>query len=123
MNVLSSLMVSSVFLRCPACAKSPIFDGFFKIHPECGTCGQTFTMKAGEFTGGAYMNYGVTAILATAAYFVLEATMDLSVVALTTILVIFGAIFPFLFLRNSRAFFMALLYVTGALKDDRAEGQ
>lgn len=121
MNALGSLFVSSVLLRCPACGKGPIFDGFFKSHPHCEACGQTYYMKAGEFTGGAYMNYGVTAILATAAYFVLEATMELSVVALTTILVAFGAIFPFLFLRNSRAFFMALLYVTGALKDDRGE--
>ena len=121
MNALRSILVSTAFLRCPACGKGPIFDGFFKIHPQCGTCAQTFYMKAGEFTGGAYMNYAVTAILATAGYFLLEATMDLSVVALTTILVIFGAFFPLLLLRNSRAFFMALLYVTGALKDDRTE--
>lgn len=121
MNVLSSLFVSTVFLRCPACAKGPIFDGFFKIFPFCGACGQTFHMKAGEFTGGAYVNYGVTALLAAVLYVILEVTMDLSVVALTTILVVFGTLFPFLFLRHSRAFFMALLYVTGALKEDPKE--
>lgn len=121
MNAINTLMVSTFLLRCPACKKGPIFDGFFKIYPHCGICGQTFFMHAGEFTGGVYMNYMITAILATAAYFLLERMFHLSIVALTTVLVIFGAFFPFLILRNTRAFFMALLYVTGALKDDRTE--
>lgn len=121
MHVLSTLFASAVRLRCPACHKGPLFDGFFKVNPRCVVCGQTFSMAPGEFTGGVYLNYALTAVLVGLLYLVLERTMTLSVWVLTAILAVTGGLLPFLFLRNTRAAFMAVLYLSGALQDHPEE--
>lgn len=77
--------------------------------PErCAVCGLKYERAPGYFLGSAYINYGITAVLLTVAYFALHFGIGLSNRALTPYLVGFCILFPLLTFRYARALWLAM---------------
>ncbi|MBL8826555.1 MAG: DUF983 domain-containing protein [Planctomycetaceae bacterium] len=95
-------------LRCPRCGVGRLFVGWFKMAPECTGCHASFAREPGYFLGSIYYNYGVTAILTTAAYTVGLFVYGISERVLLTTLGIFCVVFPLWFFRYARALWMGL---------------
>jgi len=95
-------------------------DGLLKPRPFCSVCRLEFTLAEGEFTGGTYINYGVTGVLFILGFVLLEHTLRLDLEVEFLIWAPFAVVFPFLFQRHAIGLFTAILYATGAL-DTRPE--
>lgn len=46
--------------RCGRCGGGGLFDGWFRLHERCPTCGYTFRREEGFFTGVYLVNFAVT---------------------------------------------------------------
>ena len=68
---LSKTLWRSIRLRCPSCGEDRVFRGWFRLQPACKQCGLPFKREAGFYLGSIYVNYGLTAVLVTIAYFAL----------------------------------------------------
>ncbi|MGC4003453.1 MAG: DUF983 domain-containing protein [Pirellulales bacterium] len=95
-----TLIVRGLRLRCPCCGNAPMFRSWFGMHKTCALCGLRFEREPGYFLGSIYFNYGVTAIVVTALYFLghlkdwFEPT-TLLIVTLTIAVLLPISIFPF----------------------------
>jgi len=49
--------------RCPACGDGRLFNGVFRVRPECAECGLVFYREAGYFVGAMYLNFILSAIV------------------------------------------------------------
>jgi uncharacterized protein (DUF983 family) len=78
------------------------------MRPECALCGLRFERAQGYWVGAIYVNYGVTATIAIAGYFILWAWAGLSTTAQFVIWIPFLLAFPLWFFRYSRSFWLAL---------------
>ncbi|MBI2824863.1 MAG: DUF983 domain-containing protein [Planctomycetia bacterium] len=76
------------------------------MHPNCPACGLRYEREPGYFLGSIYFNYGVTALLVTAAYVAGFALTDLSPRVLLWSLAVFCVVFPLWFFRYARAIWM-----------------
>ncbi len=102
-----SILANTLRLRCPRCGRGKLFDGWFSMPKKCEVCGQQFEREPGYFLGSIYFNYGVTAIIVTAAAL---SMMMLTEVSQQTLLLTLGAfclLFPLWFFRYARALWMA----------------
>jgi uncharacterized protein (DUF983 family) len=52
-------------LRCPRCAEGRLFEGAFRMHAACPSCGLRFEREPGYFVGAMYFSYAL-ALLAGA---------------------------------------------------------
>ncbi|MFO0899126.1 MAG: DUF983 domain-containing protein [Pirellulales bacterium] len=93
-------------LRCPACGRGKLFAGWFTMRPECEHCGLRFEREPGFFLGSIYVNYGLTAVLVTAAYFGLFFTNTLTDPQRPWSLVAFSVLFPLWFFRYARSLWL-----------------
>jgi uncharacterized protein (DUF983 family) len=93
-------------LRCPRCGKGKLFAGWFRMHPECSNCGLLYQREPGFFLGSIYFNYGLTAAIVTASYFIgffAGADPDVLLWSLTA----FCVLFPLWFFRYARSLWLA----------------
>src|SRR5690242_17219780 len=93
-------------LRCPACGRGKLFAGWFTMRPQCEHCSLRFEREPGFFLGSIYANYGLTAVLVTAAYFALFFTNTLTDPQRLWSLVAFSVIFPLWFFRYARSLWL-----------------
>ena len=51
-------------LRCPRCLKGKVFEGLFRMHPTCPSCGLIYQREPGYFLGAMYFSYamGIAAV-------------------------------------------------------------
>jgi uncharacterized protein (DUF983 family) len=92
-------------LRCPRCGRSPLFRSWFRMNPDCDTCGLHYERGPGYFLGSIYINYGLTALLVTAGYLSLFFAGVDSQIALWLVTG-FAALFPLWFFRYSRSLWL-----------------
>jgi uncharacterized protein (DUF983 family) len=109
-------------LRCPVCGQGRLFRGWFRMHEKCDHCGFQFERSPGYWLGSIFVNYGLTALLVTAAYIILFFTEALPETAILWLLVAFSVVFPLLFFRWARSFWLAIDLVFDPQIDDRAAG-
>jgi uncharacterized protein (DUF983 family) len=76
----------------------------------CRLCGLRFERAQGYFVGAIYLNYGVTAVLALAGFFLLWWRTDLPMAAHLALWGGFAVVFPLWFFRYSRSLWLALEY-------------
>lgn len=76
------------------------------MRPCCQCCGLKFEREPGFFLGSIYVNYGLTALLVTAAYFALFFTDTLTDPQRLWTLVVFSAVFPLWFFRYARSIWL-----------------
>lgn len=66
MRLLSTVLVSAVGGRCPACRRGPLFRGLFAIHERCPACGIRYEQEPGAWLGALALGYGLGALAAIA---------------------------------------------------------
>ncbi|MAT68766.1 MAG: hypothetical protein CMJ58_04515 [Planctomycetaceae bacterium] len=103
----ATLLARALRLRCPACGQGRIFNGWFRMNDPCPQCGRRFNRAPGYLLGSIYFNYGVTAVLVTAAYFAGYFSEALSSDQLLAVLAVFSIVFPMWFFRYARALWIA----------------
>lgn len=93
-------------LRCPRCGQSKLFKNMWTMHDRCQHCGLLYEREPGFFLGSIYYNYGLTSLIATAAYPI--ATFGLSYPRTPTIacIVAFVVFFPLWFFRYARSLWL-----------------
>ena len=97
----------AVRLRCPRCGQTPLFTGWFHMHPRCDLCGLVFERAQGYWVGAIYVNYAVTVLIAVASAFALWGH-GVSMTGQLALWIPFCAIFPLWFFRYSRAVWLAV---------------
>ena len=95
-------------LRCPLCGAGHLFGSAFKMHAECDECRFRFEREAGYFLGSTYINYGVTALLATGTYVVLLFGFEIEKSWILPGLLAFCLNFPLVFFRFARSLWLSL---------------
>lgn len=104
-------------LRCPRCGRGAISDGLFKPRPACTVCGQVLKLKEGEFTGGAYIGYGLSVLLLGIVFVVLVWPLRMDIEQTLWILLPGAVIVPILLHRHAVGAFTAILIATGAIDE------
>jgi uncharacterized protein (DUF983 family) len=102
----TTILGRALRLRCPRCGQGKLFHGWFAMHGECSSCGLKYQREPGFFLGSIYFNYGLTALLVTAAYFIgffSGADPDVLLWSLTA----FCLLFPLWFFRYARSLWLA----------------
>ncbi|MBX3432908.1 MAG: DUF983 domain-containing protein [Pirellulales bacterium] len=77
------------------------------MNDPCPSCGRRFNRAPGYLLGSIYFNYGVTAMLVTAAYFAGYFSGALTSDQLLAALALFSLAFPLWFFRYARALWIA----------------
>lgn len=99
---------TGVLLRCPACRQGTVFRDWFRMHDRCERCGFQIDRPAGYFLGSTYINYGLTAVLVTGSYVVMNFGLGWHKDRLLPGLLIFCLIFPLVFFRFARSLWLSL---------------
>lgn len=97
------LVGRALLLRCPVCGKGKLFSGIFRVPEKCPACGAPYAREAGFFLGSIYINYGLTALIATVVYPILMFNKLVPEPHLTIGSLAFVVIFPLLFFRHARS--------------------
>jgi uncharacterized protein (DUF983 family) len=105
---LATMLGWALRLRCPVCGMGKLFCGWFRMPERCTHCGFRFERGPGYWLGSIYVNYGLTALLVTIAYFVLFFTDALPQTAVLWLLTAFCVLFPLWFFRYGRSIWIAL---------------
>ena len=105
-------------LKCPVCGISPIFapvletrslHDWFAPLDGCPRCGYPYEREPGYFLASTWMiNYGAGSLLGILIYVILDFTVRPSVGWLLTAVLAPVAAFNLLFVRHSKALFIAL---------------
>jgi len=77
------------------------------MYPQCQQCGYRFQREVGYWLGAIYVNYGLTALIVTAAYFALFFTDALPPQQVLWLLTAFCVLFPLWFFRYARSIWIA----------------
>ena len=102
---------AGVFLKCPRCGMGGLFDGFFRMRPECSHCRLKFEREQGFFVGAIYVNYAVTVLIALPGFFLLDYYAEISLSQQLMLWGAFTVFFPILFFRHSRGLWLSLAYL------------
>lgn len=105
---IGTLWGRAIRLKCIRCGREPMFRNFFSMHDHCSQCGLKYERGPGYFLGSTYINYMLTAIILTATYVTLRFGQEIPNRTLTPWLVAFCVLFPLLFFRFARAFWMSM---------------
>jgi uncharacterized protein (DUF983 family) len=118
---LSTLVGRALRLRCPACGRGRLFRKELLMHPRCQGCGFRFEREPGYWLGSIYVNYGLTALIVTVAYFALFFSELFESNHILWLLTAFCVLFPLWFFRYARAIWVAVdLYIDPAQPDEFA---
>ena len=109
-------------LRCPRCGRSPLYEGWFRMHECCAACGLRYEREQGYFVGAIYVNYAVTVVVAAGTVLILDWTVGLTLTAQLVIGIALGALVPLLFFRYARSLWLSLEYLV-TTADERRERQ
>lgn len=78
------------------------------MSPRCEVCKLDFRQEPGFYLGSIYFNYGLTALIVTAAYFTLYFAADLPDGVLLGGLTAFCVLFPLWFFRYARSLWLGV---------------
>ena len=98
-----------------------MFQGLFRMQPECPTCGLKFEREPGYFLGAIYINYAATVGCMLAGFFALDYSVNLSLTYQIIVWSSFGMVFPVLFYRYSKSLWLCLDYLFSPVEEDRVE--
>ncbi|MDX1964916.1 MAG: DUF983 domain-containing protein [Pirellulales bacterium] len=94
-------------LRCPACGQAILVKNWLGMVAHCPHCGLKTEREPGYYLGSIYINYGLTALTVTIAYFVLLFGFEVPSKWLTWGSLAFVVIFPLLFFPFARMLWLA----------------
>jgi len=99
-------------LRCPVCGVGRLFRSFFGMREACLHCGVSYAREAGFWLGSMDINLTVSLLV------ILGSLVFLPEIELRRELALLGAaaiVLPAALFRFVRGFWMALLYLSGAV--------
>lgn len=99
--------------RCPNCGGRTLFkrDRPFELNAECPQCGLRLERDEGVFLGAMALNYGVTLFGCLTPIMILAWNGVLSLVTAAILAGIGAVVFPLLFYRSSRSWWLMNYYV------------
>lgn len=117
--LLHTLWDTGVRLVCPVCEQGRLFKEWFTMQSVCPHCHVRFERYEGEVVGGVTISTVVTCAVFLIGYATVELRTEWPVWIHLAIWVPFAALFPIVFYRHSRAFWVAFLYLVGDVNWDR----
>ncbi len=99
--------------RCPNCGGRTLFQPGrpFELNPACPRCGLRFERDEGFFLGSMSLNYGVTLVGCLTPIIVLAWCGVLSLVTAAILAGVGAVVFPLLFYRSSRSWWLMNYYL------------
>ena len=104
----AAIFLNGLRLRCPRCAGSRLFEGWFEMRAVCTTCHLRFEREPGYFVGAIYINYGVTVVLALTGFQVLDLLVEPTLTQQLVLWIAFAAVFPLFFYRYSKSLWLSM---------------
>ncbi|REJ86983.1 MAG: DUF983 domain-containing protein [Planctomycetota bacterium] len=101
------LLARAMRLRCPRCGEGRLFSGWAAMPERCSVCGLKYERAPGYFLGSTYINYGLTAVVLIAAYFLFHDGFGMTNQQLAGPMVGVCVVFPVLAFRHARALWLA----------------
>lgn len=95
-----------------------MFQGLFRMLPECPTCGLRFEREPGYFLGAIYINYAATVVCMLVGFFLLDYFVQLSLTSQIIIWCGFGIVFPILFYRYSKSLWLCFDFLFSPVEED-----
>ncbi len=95
-------------LCCPVCGRGKLFRGWFTMYDACPHCHFRYERSPGYWLGSIYVNYGLTALIVTGAFFGLFFTEALPEEWIKWLLLVFCLLFPLGFFRYARGIWIAV---------------
>ena len=105
---LSTILGRSIRLRCPCCGGGKLFRRYFRMYADCPNCKLHYERGPGYFLGSAYINYGLTTLLMTIIYVVCVLIAGFSNREVLIPLLLFVTVFPAVFFRYARSFWLGM---------------
>lgn len=75
---------------------------------RCPKCDLKYERAPGYFLGSTYVNYALTSVITTVAYVVLHFIYRVPNTTITPPLLLFVAVFPFVFFRYARSLWLSI---------------
>ena len=104
-------------LRCPRCGETKLFRGWFAMHSGCANCDLQYEREPGFFLGAIYFNYGLTSLIATAAYPIARLAMGYPRTPTIVAIVSFVVLFPLWFHRYARSLWLGFDFFADPRRD------
>jgi ABC-2 type transport system ATP-binding protein len=98
-----------------------MFQGLFRMLPECPACGLKFEREPGYFLGAIYINYAATVLCMLVGFFALDYFAHLALTYQIIVWSSFGVVFPMLFYRYSKSLWLCLDYLFSPVEEGVAE--
>ncbi|MBE7539155.1 MAG: DUF983 domain-containing protein [Opitutaceae bacterium] len=100
-------------LRCPNCGEPELFKkgAWFTLNRSCPHCGLRLERDEGGFLGAMSLNYGVTVVCFLVPVLVLYLNAILSGRTASIVAGVGAILFPVLFYRHSRSFWLMNYYL------------
>jgi uncharacterized protein (DUF983 family) len=105
---LGTIFSRAIRLRCPRCGKGPLFKGYFTMDERCSSCQLKYDRGPGYFLGSTYINYAATTVLMTIGFVLLSFGAGIDKVSLIAPIGLFIVIFPMVFFRFARSFWLGI---------------
>lgn len=107
------IMARGLTNRCPNCGARSLFEPGrpFSLRPACGGCGLKLERDEGSFLGAMSLNYGVTICLFLVPVLLIYLGGGLSGLAASIIAGVGAIVFPILFYRSSRSWWLMNYYL------------
>ena len=98
--------------RCPVCGEGRLFSGIFRMREDCACCGVSFTREAGLWLGSMDINLTIsTAVIMASIAFLPDIPLARALLSGS----IAAVVLPALLFRVVRGFWVALLFLSGAV--------
>lgn len=98
---IKDLLLRCLWLRCPVCGRSSVFERRFHVRHHCPACRALFQREDGFFVGAIVVNIITTELLIIVLYVACLLVISSRFQLMLTILFIFGISFPVAFYHHS----------------------
>ncbi|MBW3583121.1 MAG: DUF983 domain-containing protein [Euryarchaeota archaeon] len=111
-----------LLLRCPFCVRGRMFRGWFAMHDDCGACGRSLRMHAGDFSGAAMIAQFAIGVIALPVFIVLAFWTSMTIEA-AFLWVLGGSVVALLlFYRNIKGLWFGFLHGAETMQNTPPEG-
>ena len=102
-----AILLRGLRLRCPVCARAPVFRRPFKVRHHCPECGALFQREEGFFVGALMINVVTTEAAVLVAYAVLLLALGGRGALVLPLLFAVALLFPVAFYHHSWSLWLA----------------
>lgn len=115
----TALVARALRLRCPACGRGRLFDGWFAMPAHCAVCDFRYEREQGYFVGAIYVNFAMTVLVGLVPVVAADIAWGLTIGQQLAIALPLMVIVPVMAFRWSRSLWLTVDYVVTSF-DDRA---